>query len=401
MAVDNQLSKRVQSIKISPTLAITAKAAQLKASGKNIITLAAGEPDFPTPEYICSAAKNAIDAGFTKYTPVPGIIELRQAIATSLLQEQGLTYNPASQIVVTCGAKQAIYNLLQAIINPGDQVIIPAPYWVSYPDMILLADGVPVFIASDLQTGFKLDVAKLSAAINAQTKLLILNSPSNPTGAVYTANELRAIAEVLALHPQVLIMTDDIYEHIVWEKASFCSILQVAPELTARTIVINGVSKSYAMTGWRIGYAAGPAKIIEAMVNIQSQSTSNASSISQKAALAALTGPQDFREAMLLAFKQRHDYVVNRINNIPKMQCMPVGGAFYCFFRVQDLIDCLPNIANDVQLTSLLLEQAEVAFVPGSAFGLEGYLRLSFATSMQQLTEAFDRVENLVVKLIT
>ena len=397
--MNNKLSKRVQSIKASPTLVIAAKAAQLKASGKKVITLAAGEPDFPTPAYICEAAKQAIDQGFTRYTAVAGILELRQAICNKLKHENALDYVPA-QILVSCGAKHAIYNLLQAVINPGDEVIIFAPYWVSYPDMTLLAEGVPVFVASNLETGFKIDIKAFEKAITHKTKMVIINSPSNPTGVVYTAEDLVAMASVLDKYPDILIMTDDIYEHIVWNKGSFCTILQVAPQLANRTIIINGVSKSHAMTGWRIGYAAGPKYIIDAMVNIQSQSTSNPASISQKAALAALTGLQDFRQEMLAAFKERHDYVVNRINNIPKMQCMPVGGAFYCFFRVQDLIDALPNIHNDAELTEFILDEAEVAFVPGSAFGLEGYLRLSFATSMQELIEAFDRLAELVHKLI-
>jgi len=397
--LNNKLSKRVQSIKASPTLVIAAKAAQLKASGKKVITLAAGEPDFPTPAYICEAAKQAIDQGFTRYTAVAGILELRQAICNKLKHENALDYVPA-QILVSCGAKHAIYNLLQAVINPGDEVIIFAPYWVSYPDMTLLAEGVPVFVASNLETGFKIDIKAFEKAITHKTKMVIINSPSNPTGVVYTAEDLVAMASVLDKYPDILIMTDDIYEHIVWNKGSFCTILQVAPQLANRTIIINGVSKSHAMTGWRIGYAAGPKYIIDAMVNIQSQSTSNPASISQKAALAALTGLQDFRQEMLAAFKERHDYVVNRINNIPKMQCMPVGGAFYCFFRVQDLIDALPNIHNDAELTEFILDEAEVAFVPGSAFGLEGYLRLSFATSMQELIEAFDRLAELVHKLI-
>jgi aspartate aminotransferase len=397
--LNTKLSQRVQSIKASPTLVISAKAAQLKASGKNIITLAAGEPDFPTPDYVCNAAKQAIDQGFTHYTAVAGIIELRQAICDKFKRENNLNYTPA-QILVSCGAKQAIYNLLQAVINPGDEVIILAPYWVSYPDMTLLADGKPVYVHSDLASGFKIKPQDLQQAISSKTKMLIINSPSNPTGVVYSREELLAIAQVLEQHPNILIMSDDIYEQIVWEKGSFHSILDVAPSLIERTIIINGVSKSHCMTGWRIGYAAGPKDIIDAMMNIQSQSTSNPSSISQKAALAALTGPQDFRQEMLAAFKERHDYVVNRINNMPKMQCLPVGGAFYCFFKVQELIDYLPNINDDVELAEFLLEQAEVAFVPGSAFGLDGYLRLSFATSMQELITAFDRVENLVVKLV-
>lgn len=390
-----ELSNRVRSIKPSPTLAVTARAAQLKAEGRDIISLGVGEPDFDTPDHIKAAAIAAIERGFTKYTAVGGTPSLKQAVVAKFKRENGLEYT-TSQILVSCGGKQSFYNLVQAVINPGDEVIIPAPYWVSYPDIVLLADGRPVFIGAGIEQGFRITPYQLEAAITPRTRMVVINSPSNPTGAVYTMKELAALGEVLRRHPQVLIVTDDMYEHILLGDTPFCNILNACPDLYGRTLVLNGVSKAYAMTGWRIGYAGGPADIIAAMENIQSQSTSNPTSISQVAAEAALNGDQSCIRPMVQAFRERHRYVVDSLNALPGVRCAESGGAFYAFPDMRQAIARLHAAgklreANDVALAEYLLEQG-VATVPGSAFGAEGYLRLSFATSMANLQKAIARI---------
>jgi aspartate aminotransferase len=386
------LANRVQRVKPSPTLAVTARVAELRAAGEDIIGLGAGEPDFGTPEHIKAAAIAAINDGFTRYTAVDGMPSLKTAIIAKFKRDNGLDYTP-EQILVSCGGKQSFYNLCQALLNAGDEVIIPAPYWVSYPDMVLLADGEPVIIPTGVDTRFKITPEQLDGAITARTRLVVLNSPSNPTGVAYTRAELAALGEVLRKRPQALIATDDMYEHILWSEEPFCNILNACPELYERTIVLNGVSKAYAMTGWRIGYAGGPAELIKAMKKIQSQSTSNPASISQVAALAALDGDQSCIQPMLTAFHERHDYVVAELNKMPGVNCLPADGTFYCFPHVQPVIDRLDGVSNDVELAEHLLETAGVALVPGSAFGAPGYVRFSFATGMDVLVEALSRLK--------
>lgn len=391
-----KLSTRVQAIKPSPTLAVTALAASLKAQGKDIIGLGAGEPDFDTPQHIKNAAIAAINAGFTKYTAVDGMPSLKQAIIAKLKRDNGLAYTPR-QILVSCGGKQSFFNLVQAFINPGDEVIIPAPYWVSYPDIVILADGKPVIVNAGIEQGFKITPAQLAAAITPKTRMVVINSPSNPSGAIYTQAELEALGVVLRRHPEILIASDDMYEHILLGDAPFANILNACPDLYERTMILNGVSKAYAMTGWRIGYAAGAEALITAMTNVQSQSTSNPTSISQVAAEAALNGDQACIQPMLKAFRERHAFVVDALNKIPGVQCLPAGGAFYAFSDVRAAIAHLHKkgviaAANDIALSNYLLEKSGVAVVPGSAFGLEGYIRLSFATSMQNLEQALARI---------
>jgi len=386
-----RLANRIQRIKPSPTLAVTARVAELRAAGKDIIGLGAGEPDFDTPEHIRAAAIAAIHAGFTRYTAVDGTAELKRAIIAKFRRDNGLEYRP-EQILVSCGGKQSFFNLVQALLNPGDEVIIPAPYWVSYPDMVRLADGEPVIIRAGVETGFKITPEQLKAAITARTRLFVINSPSNPTGVAYSAQELNALGEVLRHHPQVLIATDDMYERILWSAEPFCNILQPCPELYERTIVLNGVSKAYAMTGWRIGYAGGPTELIQAMKKVQSQSTSNPTSISQVAAQAALDGDQSCLQPMLKAFRQRHDFVVEALNRIPGVVCLPADGAFYCFPFFQEVINKLDDVADDVELAEYLLDKAGVALVPGAAFGAPGYLRLSYATGLDTLKTALERL---------
>ncbi len=391
-----ELSKRVQAIKPSPTLAVTARASKLKAEGKDIIGLGAGEPDFDTPQHIKDAAIAAINNGFTKYTAVGGTPSLKQAIIAKFKRDNGLDYT-AKQILVSCGGKQSFFNLALAIINPGDEVIIPAPYWVSYPDIVLIAEGKPVIVQTGIEQNFKISAAQLAAAITAKTKIAVINSPSNPSGAVYSLAELQALGEVLRKHPHVLIATDDMYEHIALRDEKFVNILNACPDLYPRTMVLNGVSKSYAMTGWRIGYAAGPEHIITAMENVQSQSTSNPTSISQIAAEAALNGDQSCITPMLKAFRERHLYVVEALNKIPGVKCVSSGGAFYAFPDVRPVIAALHQKglikeATDIALSEYLLEQTGVAVVPGSAFGSDGYIRLSFATSMENLQNAIGRI---------
>lgn len=391
-----ELSRRVQLITESPTLAITAKAAKLRTEGRDVIALAAGEPDFDTPDHIKNAAIDAIHQGFTKYTAVSGTPGLKKAVIDKFKRDNGLEYS-AKQVLVSCGGKQSFFNLCQAYINPGDEVIVPAPYWVSYPDMVLLAEGRPVVVACGIEQNYKLTAAQLATAITPKTKMLVINSPSNPTGAVYTLTELKALGEVLKQHPQVLIATDDMYEHVLLGDTIFNNILNACPELYERTMVLNGVSKAYAMTGWRIGYAAGPEKLIKAMENIQSQSTSNPSSISQVAAEAALNGDQSCITPMLEAFNARHEYVVDYFNRIPGLACLRAGGAFYAFVDARAAIEALHQAGKipaktDLALADYLLETQDVAIVPGSAFGAEGYFRISFATSMCNLEKALDRI---------
>lgn len=389
--MDVQLSDRVQSIKPSPTLAVTNRAAELRAAGKDIIGLGAGEPDFDTPQHIKDAAIAAITNGQTKYTAVDGTPSLKKAIIDKFNRDNGLQYE-ANQILVSSGGKQSFFNLSLALINPGDEVIIPAPYWVSYPDMVIVAEGKPVIIETGADTRFKITAEQLEAAITPKTKLVVLNSPSNPSGMAYTLEELKALGEVLKKHPHVMIASDDMYEHILWTEEKFCNILNACPELYERTFVLNGVSKAYSMTGWRIGYAAGPAKVIGAMKKIQSQSTSNPCSVSQAAAEAALNGSQACVAEMLVSFKERHDFVVGRLNELPGVNCQPGDGTFYAFADFSEAIANFDGVETDVEFAEVLLEQAGVALVPGSAFGTPGCMRLSFATSKEILTDALDRL---------
>ena len=390
-----ELSHRVRSIKPSPTLAVAAKATKMKAEGKDIINLGVGEPDFDTPQHIKDAGIGAINKGFTKYTAVGGTPSLKKAVCDKFKRDNGLDYAP-NQVLVSCGGKQSFYNLAQALINPGDEVIIPAPYWVSYPDMVLLAEGRPVIVQAGIDQDFKITPAQLEKAITPRTRLLVINSPSNPSGAVYSKQELAALGEVLRRHSQVLIASDDMYEHILMQDGEYTNIVNACPDLYDRTLVLNGVSKAYAMTGWRIGYAAGPAEIIAAMDNIQSQSTSNPTSISQVAAEEALNGDQGCITPMLNAFRERHRYVVDALNAIPGVHCVDSGGAFYAFPNVSAAIGKLhaegklPE-ATDLALANRLLEFG-VALVPGSAFGAEGCIRISFATSMENLKQAVERI---------
>jgi aspartate aminotransferase len=388
--MDIALAQRVQKVKPSPTLAVAAKATQMRAQGQDVINLGTGEPDFDTPDYIKEAAINAIKQGFTKYTAVDGIPELKEAIKNKFKRDNGLEYQN-NQILVSVGGKQSCYNLCQALLNPGDEVIIPAPYWVSYPDMVLLAEGTPVIISTTPAQRYKINAQQLEKAITPKTRMIFLNSPSNPSGVAYTLEELKALGEVLKKHPQIVIATDDMYEHIIWSQA-FVNILNACPELYDRTVVLNGVSKAYAMTGWRIGYAAGPAKIINEMKTIQSQSTSNPCSIAQKAAVAALNGGNESVLAMVEAFHQRHNYVAERLQKIPGVEVIPADGTFYIFPNVQAIIE-KRGYANDIEFSDKLLTEAGVALVPGSAFGNEGCIRLSFATSMEILKDALDRLE--------
>lgn len=390
------LSHRVSQIKPSPTLSLSAAANRLKATGKPIINLTVGEPDFDTPEPIKQAARLALDEGYTKYTAVDGIARLKQAVIEKFKQENQLNYS-LDQVIVSSGAKQSIYNLMQSLLNPGDEVIIPAPYWVSYPDMALLAEAKPVFISSSFDSGLKISPEQLEAAINEKTRLFIINSPSNPTGRVYTEAELKGLAKILLRHPSVFILTDDIYEHIYWGKEPFKNILNVCPELNERTLVLNGCSKAYAMTGWRIGYAAGPAEVIHAMANMQSQSTSNPNSIAQYAAMAALTGNQSCVHAMNKIYHQRHTLLIEGLEQIPGVQCLPAQGAFYSFPSFHTFIGNNHPFASDHELADYLLNKANVATVPGSAFGASGYLRLSYAVNNISLEKALTQLKKALM----
>lgn len=390
------LADRLSRIKPSPTIAVTSKARALKAAGRDVIGLGAGEPDFDTPENIRAAGIRAIENGQTRYTDVDGTPDLKKAICAKFARENGLTYTP-DQVTVGVGGKQVLYNALMATLNPGDEVIIPAPYWVSYPDMVLLAEGTPVTVACPAENGFKLLPADLDAAITSKTKWLILNSPSNPTGAAYTADELKALGEVLLKHPHVYIMTDDMYEHLVYEDFKFTTIAQVVPALYDRTLTVNGVSKSYSMTGWRIGYAAGPKALIKAMGIIQSQSTSNPTSISQAAAVEALNGPQDFIKERAAVFQTRRDLVVSMLNQAAGLNCPNPEGAFYvypsCAGTIGKTAPTGKVIETDEDFASELLEAEGVAVVHGAAFGLSPFFRISYATSTDVLEEACTRIQ--------
>ena len=388
------LSRRVQRVKPSPTLAVTARAARLKAEGKDVIGLGAGEPDFDTPAHIAQSGIDAIKNGFTRYTNVEGINELKDAIIAKFERDNGIRYE-RSQVLVSCGAKQTVYNLCTALLDPGDEAIIPAPYWVSYPDMVLLADGLPVTPYAGPAQGYKITPRQLAAAITPKTRLLLLNSPCNPTGAAYSRAELRALGDVLVEYPRIVVGTDDMYEKIYWGAESFCSLLTAVPELYHRTVTINGVSKAYAMTGWRIGYCGGPKEIITAMATIQGQSTSNASSISQKAATVALAGDQACVAKMNEAFKARHDFVVKGLNSLPGVSCLPAAGTFYAFADVSKAMVAL-GCREDGEFAELLLNEGGVAVVPGSGFGAPGHIRISFACSMQILEKAIDRMRGVI-----
>ncbi|MDP2494873.1 pyridoxal phosphate-dependent aminotransferase [Shimia thalassica] len=396
------LSATLSRVKPSPTIAVTTKAAELKAAGRDVIGLGAGEPDFDTPQNIKDAAVAAIAAGKTKYTAVDGIPELKAAICAKLKRDNGLDYAP-NQVSVGTGGKQILYNALMATLNPGDEVVIPAPYWVSYPDMVLLAGGEPVIAAASLETNFKLTPEQLEAAITPKTKWLIFNSPSNPTGAGYSREELKALTDVLMRHPHVWVMTDDMYEHLAYDDFEFCTPAEVEPALYERTLTCNGVSKAYAMTGWRIGYAAGPVEVIAAMRKIQSQSTSNPCSVSQWAAIEALNGPQDFLPANNEVFKRRRDLVVSMLSDIDGVTCPVPEGAFYVYPSISGLIGkTTPNgtvIENDEAFATALLEEADVAVVFGAAFGLSPNFRVSYATSDEALKTACTRIQKFCASL--
>ena len=373
------------------------KAMELRARGEDIVSLSAGEPDFDTPEHIREAAIAAIRNGQTRYTQVDGTPELKDAILRKFRQENDLEFEP-DQVIVSNGAKQSLFNLMVALLNRGDEVVVPAPYWVSYPDMVKLADGQPAILAASAENDFKITARELQNSLNENTRMLILNSPSNPTGKVYSEEEYRALGEVLAEHPKVFIACDDIYEHIYWGEAPYRTLLNVCPELANRTVVVNGVSKGYAMTGWRVGYLAGPADLVEAMRKVQGQSTSCPSSVSQAAATAALSGPQDCVEEMRQAFRRRYDYLHEALNEIPGVDCPECEGAFYAFPSFRDFIDQREDLRDDVELATWLLEEARVATVPGSAFGGPGHLRLSYAAGLGYLQEAVRRIHEAVTR---
>ena len=386
------ISNNLKRIKPSPTIAVTTKAREMRASGKDVIGLGAGEPDFDTPDNVKEAAIEAIKKGDTKYTAVDGTPDLKKAIVEKFKRENNLNYT-TDQITVGTGGKQVIYNTFMATLNKGDEVIIPAPFWVSYPDMVLLAGGTPKIIKCEEKDGFKLSAKKLEKAISKKTKWLILNSPSNPTGAGYTKKEIEDLSKVLLKHKKIFILSDDIYEHIRYEGFNFFTIAQIS-KLKERTLTMNGVSKSYAMTGWRIGYAAGPKEIINAIRKIQSQSTSNPSSISQAAAVEALNGQQNFIKERAEAFKERRDFVVSSLNNIKGINCLTPNGAFYVFPSCKGLLNKKTKIKTDTEFVQKLLEKSMVAVVQGSAFGLEGYFRISYATSMENLKKAITRIKD-------
>ncbi len=397
-----QLSNRLSKVKPSATLAITAKAAELRAAGKNIISLSVGEPDFETPEAARKAGIAAIEEGFTRYTAVPGIPELRKEIAAKFKRDNDLDYAPEN-ILVSTGGKQCIYNLLMAIINPGDEAIIPAPYWVSYPDMVLLAEGEPVIVPCLADADFKLTAAQLEAAITPKTKLLFINSPSNPTGMAYSADDLKALGEVVRKHPNIVVATDDMYEKIMFDGKEFATFAQVNPDLMDRTVTLNGVSKAYCMTGWRIGFCAAPVDLIKAMSKIQGQSTSNPSSISQKAALAALQGPTDELDEMVRTYETRRTWLVSALNAIDGMDCITPDGAFYVFPSITDWLGKTTpqgiTLTDDVVVCEWLLEAAGVALVPGTAFGSPGQIRFSYAVSQDTLEDAVNRVAKAAASL--
>ena len=388
----NPLSERVIKVKPSATIAISSKAMEMRSAGVDVISMSAGEPDFDTPEYIKDAAKIAMDSGMTKYTQVDGVPDLKQAIINKFSEDNDLIYDPEN-ILVSTGAKQTLYNLFQAILGPGDEVIIISPYWVSYPDMVLLADAKPVIVDTFQENDFALDISAFADAINDKTKLVIINSPSNPTGITFSRSDYESIGAILQNHPDVYVATDDMYEYIYWGDEPFISFAQACPSLFDRTITINGVSKSYAMTGWRIGYCGGPSDVIGGMKKVQSQSTSNASSISQAAAIAALNGSKDEIQSMVEQYKLRHDYLCSALNDIDGFKTTPGTGAFYLFPDVTNVIE-QKGFSDDVELSQYLIEKANVAVVPGSAFGSPGYIRLSYATSLELIKEAVNRISN-------
>jgi aspartate aminotransferase len=392
------VSNTLKRIKPSPTIAVTSKARELRAAGKDVVGLGAGEPDFDTPNNIKEAAIEAIRKGDTKYTAVDGTPALKKAIQAKFKRENNLSYD-LNQITVGTGGKQVLYNAFMATINKGDEVIIPAPYWVSYPDIILLAGGKPKIIKCEEKDNFKLTSLKLKKAISKKTKWIILNSPSNPTGSSYTKSEIKELAEILKKNKKIYILSDDIYEHITYDNFKFSTIAEIK-ELKDRTLTMNGVSKSYSMTGWRIGYAAGPVEIIKAISKIQSQSTSNPSSISQAAAVEALNGTQDFIKVRASSFKERRDFVVRSLNNIKGLSCLKPEGAFYVFPNCKSLLNKKTKLKTDTDFVKKLLEHANVAVVQGSAFGLPGYFRISYATSMENLKKAMDRIKSFCEKLI-
>ncbi|MDC0390756.1 pyridoxal phosphate-dependent aminotransferase [Candidatus Thioglobus sp.] len=387
------LSRRVQKVKPSATLAVTAKANELKSQGIQIVPMGSGEPDFDTPINIQKAAIEAIHNGQTRYTAVDGTPALKQAIIDKFKRQNNLDYTD-TQVMASSGGKQVFYNLCQAVLDKGDEVIIPSPYWVSYPDMVILADATPIVVETGLEQDFKITPKQLEQSITDKTKLFIINSPSNPTGAVYSKDELQALADVLINYPKVLVITDDIYEHIRWGNDDFINIVMAEPKLKDRTIILNGVSKGYAMTGWRIGYGAGPEAIIKAMKKIQGQSTSNPCSIAQAAALEALNGDQSIIDTMVSAFEERHEYIVNALNAIDGVECPRSQGAFYSFPRVEGLIKRL-GLKDDVEFSTYCLEKLNIALVPGSAFGASGYVRFSFATSMDNIKQAVEKLASV------
>ena len=388
------VSPRMARVRPSPTGALLALEAELRAQGRDIISLGAGEPDFDTPQHIKDAACQAIADGQTKYTPIDGTASLKAAIQRKFARDNGLDYE-ISQIIVTSGGKQALFNLCLGLLAPGDEVVIPAPYWVSYPDMVLLAEAEPVVVETGIEQDFKMTPAQLGQALNDKTRLVILNSPSNPTGASYTRAQLQALGAVLADHPDVVVVADDMYEHIHWADEPFVSFASACPELFDRIVTTNGVSKAYAMTGWRIGFAAGPGELITAMKTVQSQSTSNACSISQAAAQAALDGDQAPVAEMCAAYKSRHDFVVAALNDLPGFECRAGEGTFYAFPRVTEALQA-HGLQSDAELTELLINKADVACVPGTAFGAPGYIRISFANSMEMLEEALNRIKRVL-----
>jgi aspartate aminotransferase len=394
----SRISQKLDQIRPSATIQVSMKAMELQAQGRDIVSLAAGEPDFDTPDHIREAAIEAIRSGQTRYTQVDGTPELKAAIQRKFRLENDLDFSPG-QIIVSNGAKQSLFNLMTALLDHGDEVLVPAPYWVSYPDMVKLADGQPAILATQAENNFKITDRQLANSLNEDSRLLILNSPSNPTGTVYSEEEYRALGEVLMEHPKVYVACDDIYEHIYWGSGPYRTLLNVCPELADRTVVVNGVSKGYAMTGWRIGYLAGPADLVAAMRKVQGQSTSCPSSVSQAAAAAALGGPQDCVEDMRQAFEARYRYMHEALNGIPGVECPECEGAFYAFPSFQDFIDRSEGISDDVELATWLLDEAGVATVPGSAFGGPGHLRLSFAASLDYLKEAVSRIRTAIESL--
>lgn len=389
-----RLAQRLQRVRPSPTVGITALATRLREAGRDIIALSVGEPDFATPEHVKAAARDAIARNDTKYTAVDGTRLLKEAVVAKLKRENGLDYAP-EQVLISSGAKQSCYNACLALLDPGDEAIIPAPYWVSYPDMVRLADAEPVIVPSTAERGFRIGAEELAAAVTPKTRLVILNSPCNPTGAVYSRADLREFGAVLRAHPQIVVLADDIYEHIYWAGEPFTSFAQACPDLYDRTLTVNGLSKAFAMSGWRVGYAAGPSAVIKAMTSIQSQSTTNACTISQAAARAALVGDQACVRAMCAEFRQRHELVLERLNRIAGFRSLPASGTFYLFPNVEGAMR-IKRVATDVEFCERLLEGAGVALVPGSAFGAPGHLRLSFAASVETLADALARLERFI-----